>query len=113
MDLDVDAAFASYLRRFSRQFGAKLPGTFVRFGHHMVQKRDRDGFETRLDEYLGWHRECSRVLDSGSTISDAAVLEFEEAAAWLVLRVPNLVDLFEGELGDPEDERCSVSQGKR
>ena len=104
MNLDVDAAFTSYLRRFSRRFGAKLPGTFVRFGHHMVQKLDRDDFEGRLTDYLGWHRECSRVLESGATISDAAVLEFEEAAAWLVLRAPNLLELFDGELGDPADE---------
>ncbi|MEO0325814.1 MAG: hypothetical protein AAF447_22875 [Myxococcota bacterium] len=104
MDLDVDAAFTSYLRRFSRHYGAKLPGTFVRFGRHMVQKLDREGFEDRMTAYLGWHRECGRVLESGATISDAAVLEFEESAAWLALEVPNLLELFDGELGDLGEE---------
>ena len=102
MDIEVDSAWEAYQARFNRHFGEdKLPGAYVKFGKHMVQRLDRETFAHRLKDYVSWHRECKAALDAGTTISDALVLEFEEAAAWLALEPPNLLDLFKGELGDP------------
>jgi len=102
MEIDVDAAYESYLTRFTHQYGEKADGAFVKFGNHMVQKLARSDFEERLRAYLQWHQECKALLGSGATISDAVVLEFEEAAAWLVIKAPNILEMFQGELGDPE-----------
>ncbi len=101
-DLDRDAAFDSYVARFVADFGDKPTGTFVKFGNHMVQRLDRAQFDERLDAYLNWHQELRRLLGSGATISDVLVLEFEEAAAWLILKAPNVLEMFSGEVGDPE-----------
>ena len=60
-----------------------------------------EAFEQRLEDYVSWHQECKSALASGSTISDALILEFEEAAAWIALDPPNVLEMFAGELGDP------------
>ena len=52
-----------------------------------------------IDQYLYWHKECKRLLGSGSTISDALVLEFEDASAWLAIDPPSILELFSGEIG--------------
>ena len=97
---DTDAAFESYLVRFRTMFGERTEGTFVKFGHTMVQKLGRQSFEERLDGFLRVRARCKRMLESGSTISDAITLDFEEAAAWLAIEPPNLLDLFHGEMGE-------------
>ncbi len=101
MAVDFEAAFDSYLARFRAKFGAKADGAFVKFGKHMVQKLSKQDFKPRLDRYLQVQGMCKKMLDGGSTISDAIVLEFEEAAAWLTLEAPDLLKMFRGELGDP------------
>ncbi|MAQ18232.1 MAG: hypothetical protein CMN30_25980 [Sandaracinus sp.] len=102
MQIDVERAWESYGERFRKRFGDdKSPGSYVRFNKHMVQRLDRAAFEQRLEDYVSWHQECKSALASGSTISDALILEFEEAAAWIALDPPNVLEMFAGELGDP------------
>lgn len=109
MQIDVDSAFASYNARFNSQFGeGKSPGDFAKFGNHMIQRLRQDEFPDRLDNYLRWHRQCTKLLGGGATISDALVMEFEEASAWLIIQPPRILELFSGELGDPEQMVTSV-----
>lgn len=98
--IDYDAAYASYLERFRHRFGDRAVGAFVKFGKHMVQKLGPQEFRQRLDTYLKLLRACRKMLESGSTISDVLVLEFQEASAWIAVEAPNLYALFRGELGD-------------
>jgi hypothetical protein len=102
MAIDLDAAYALYEQRFAEHFGERPINAFVKFGKHMVQRLDRHAFEPRLSRYLKMHDACSKMLASGSTISDAVVMEFDEAAAWICVRAPNLLEMFQGELGDPD-----------
>ena len=102
VSIDVERAWSSYQQRFHRRFGEdKAPGAYVRFRKHMIQRLDRQGFEPRLANYLEWHQECKEALESGATINEALILEFEEAAAWLAIEPPRVLDMFQGELGDP------------
>ena len=101
MATDYDAGYRLYLDRFSLRFGEKPDGAFVRMGKHMVQRLPRADFVTRLDRYVVMHAACKRMLEAGSTISDAVVVEFDEAAAWIAIEAPNLLAMFRGELGDP------------
>jgi len=102
MSIDVERAWQSYETRFQNRFGdEKSPGDYVKFGKHMIQRLDRQTFEARLEDYVRWHQECKTSLESGTTISDALILEFEEAAAWIALQPPNVLDMFKGEMGDP------------
>ncbi len=103
MDIDVDAAYQSYLSRFLTECGDKPEGGFAKFGNVMIQRLSRKDFDERLNHYIRWHRECKRLLGSGATISDVLVLEFEEAAAWICIKAPNMLAMFSGELGDPDD----------
>ena len=102
MATDYDAAYKLYLDRFRARFGEKPEGSFVRMGKHMVQKLSAADLRARLDHYVVMHAACKRMLESGSTISDATVLEFDEAAAWIAIQAPNLLEMFSGELGDPD-----------
>lgn len=101
MSIDVKRAYDAYEARFSTQFGDKAVGAFVKFGSHMVQKLATDDFMKRLEGYLSMHGAVREILESGSTISDVVMLEYDEAAAWIAIQAPNLLDLFKGELGDP------------
>ncbi len=97
--MDIKAAYTSYLDRVNEQYPQKSVGDFVKFGQTMVQKLDQKGFEDRLNTFMELRLRCKQMLDSGSTISDVVMLEFEEATAWLFLRAPNLLELFSGEIG--------------
>lgn len=101
-DIDYEQGFAMYVVRFDARFGPREPGAFVKFGRHMVTRLDPAAFRPRLDEYVRLHRACKRMLDGGSTISDALVLDFAEAAAWVVVEAPDIHGMFRGEMGDPE-----------
>ena len=107
MDVDLDVAYNAYLARFRERFGDKSDGTFVKFENTMVQKVTRTQFGQRLQDYLQIHTACKRVLDNGATISDDLMLEFQERAAWVAIEAPNLLDMFRGEVGDPD-----VAMGK-
>ncbi len=100
-DVDVSKAFAAYLERFEEEFGPRPDGAFVKFGKHLVQKLSVAAFEDRLQRYLLMHETTQRMIQSGSTINDAVVLEFEESAAWIALHTPDVMQLFRGEMGDP------------
>lgn len=100
-DIDYEAAYDGYLSRFAERFGERGPGAFVKFGKHMVQKLERREFVARLDHYVKLHRAVKHMLDAGSTISDALVLDFVEASAWIAVEAPNMYAMFRGELGDP------------
>ena len=113
MTIDVDTAFKSYVVRFENRLGEKAPGAFAKFGNTMIQRLTRDEFPERLDQYLHWHKECKRLLGSGATISDALVLEFEEASAWIAIDPPKILDLFSGELGVPEEMVTSVGSAMK
>ncbi|MEM9067500.1 MAG: hypothetical protein AAGE52_03310 [Myxococcota bacterium] len=102
MNVDKDAAFESYKARFISACGDKAVGSFAKFGNHMVQRLNRSQFDERLESYIKWHAECRNLLGSGATISDVLVMEFDEAAAWLIIRAPNVLEMFSGEIGDPE-----------
>lgn len=101
MDVDLEAAYEAYLTRFAERFGDKDPGAFVKFEKHMVQKLTPEQFPKRLEQYLELHRTCKQMLSTGATINDALVLEFDEAAAWLAIQAPDMLQMFSGEMGDP------------
>lgn len=100
-EIDYDAGFRMYTERFAERFGERPAGAFVKFGRHMVKSLDARDFKERIDAYVRLHRACKRMLETGSTISDALVLDFDEAAAWVSVQAPNVHAMFRGEMGDP------------
>lgn len=102
MEFDLDTAHGAYIQRFEQAFGDKPAGAFVKFGRHMVRKLTREEFAPRIERYLLLHQTAGRMLQTGATINDALVLEFDEAAAWIAIEAPDMLSLFSGEIGDPE-----------
>jgi hypothetical protein len=102
-EIDYEAGFRMYLDRFTERFGDRPEGAFVKFGRHMVRKLGPAEFQPKLAHYVKMHRACKKMLESGSTISDALVLDFDEAAAWVAVQAPNIHAMFRGEMGDPND----------
>ena len=100
-EIDYEAGYVGYLERFAERFGERPSGAFVKFGKHMVQKLAPGEFRHRLDHYVSLHQACKHMLETGSTISDALVLDFVEASAWVAIEAPNMYAMFRGELGDP------------
>ena len=100
--------YEKYLRRFHQRYGDKPEGAFVKFGHVMVQRLGPTEFEERLDHFVRIHDACKRMLMSEATISEAVTMEFEEAAAWILLVAPDLLQLFAGEVGDPAIEDATA-----
>ena len=109
LDIDYEAGFRMYLDRFTEKFGERPDGAFVKFGRHMVKKLTVEEFPPKLDHYVKMHRACKKMLESGSTISDALVLDFDEAAAWVAVQAPNVMAMFRGEMGDPKDHAPTKS----
>ena len=107
LEIDYDAGYRMYLDRFAEKFGDRPDGAFVKFGRHMVRKLNTDEFNPRLLHYVKMHKACKKMLESGSTISDALVLDFDEAAAWVAVQAPNIMAMFRGEMGDPKDHAPS------
>ncbi|MFK7987839.1 MAG: hypothetical protein AB8I08_17610 [Sandaracinaceae bacterium] len=103
MKIDYIAAFEKYNTRFEEALGPKPAGAYVKFGKTMVKRLVRPEFDERLDSYVRLHSACKRMLDGGSTISDALVHDFEEAASWVAVKAPDLYAMFRGEIGDPRD----------
>lgn len=99
----LDDAYANYLARFEARFGERETGAFVKFSKHMVQKLARDAFPERLKRYKIAHSACKQMLENGSTISDAAVMELAEAAAWVAIEAPDIMAMFRGELGNADE----------
>ena len=116
-DIDYSTAYTKYVERFDRRFGERSVGAFVKFGRAMVQKLAPADFKKRLDEYVRLHRACKRMIETGSTISDALVLDFQDAAAWVVVEAPNIHAMFRGEMADPRiaapSLRDTVDETKR
>lgn len=104
MKIDLEEAYECYEDRFVAKFGKQPVGAFVKFGNYLVQRLGVQEFDERLGTYLDIHGECRRLISTGATINDAVMMEFEEAAAWVAIQAPNLLDMFQGELGDPRDE---------
>lgn len=98
----LEIAYDEYLTRFHAQFGDKPVGAFVKFHRFMIQKVDATEFAKRARHYQEMESAAKRMLTGGSTISDAIVREYEEAAAWLVFQAPNIYGMFRGEIGKPE-----------
>lgn len=109
MEIDRESAFRSYIARFEERFGELAEGSFVKFGNQMVQRLSRADFEERMENYLRWHKYTQDALTSGGTISDVLIMEFEEASRWLAIEPPRILELFSGELGDP-NERLTRTQ---
>lgn len=103
MKIDYDTAFEKYNDRYEKALGDKPVGTYAKFGKFMVKRLARGEFDARLDSYVQLHAACKRMLDGGSTISDALVHDFDEAAAWVAVQAPDVYAMFRGEIGDPED----------
>jgi hypothetical protein len=101
--IDYVTAFEKYNTRFDRAFGPKMPGSYAKFGRTMIKRLLREEFDARLNTYVSLHAACKRMLDGGSTISDALVHEFEEAAAWVAVQAPDVYSMFKGEMGDMRD----------
>jgi hypothetical protein len=98
--IDYELAFEKYNARFDSAFGPGKPvGSYVKSGKHMVCRLEREELDNRLDVYVRLHQECRKMIDRGSTISDVLVLELEEAAAWVVVKAPNVREMFRGEIG--------------
>ena len=110
MSIDYASAFAKYNARFDEALGAKPVGAYAKFGKHMIRRLDRAELEARVERYVQLHKACARMLDGGSTISDALVLEFQEAAAWVCIEAPDLYAMFRGEMGDPRVAAPSADQ---
>lgn len=112
-DIDFESGFRMYLERFNEKFGERPDGSFVKFGRHMVRKLTFAEFEPKLLHYVRMHGACKKMLETGSTISDALVLDFDEAAAWVAVAAPNIHAMFRGEMGNPKDHAPSrlESQG--
>jgi len=111
IDIDYERAFSMYVERFDQKFGVRDPGAFVKFGKHMVTRLSESEFKTRLDDYVRLHKACKKMIETGSTISDALVLDFVEAAAWVAVEAPNIHAMFSGEMGDPRDAAPARGQG--
>ncbi len=92
--------FRHYLQRFTERFGDKPNGTFVKHGKVMIQRLSAVEFDQRYEDYVRLQEACRRMLTSGATISDAIVLDFQEATAWLALEPPDVLSMFRGEVGD-------------
>jgi hypothetical protein len=103
VNIDYDAAFEKYNARYEDKLGPKPVGAYAKFHKHMIKRLDREDFERHLDKYVQLHGACKRMLDGGSTISDALVHDFEEAAAWVAVEAPDLYAMFRGEIGDPSE----------
>lgn len=103
MKIDYRAAFAKYNSRFVKALGEKPVGSYAKFNKHMVKRLERVEFDDRLDTYVQLHSACKRMLDGGSTISDALVHDFDEAAAWVAVEAPDVYAMFRGEIGDSKD----------
>lgn len=103
IDIDYERAFSMYVERFGEKFGERDPGAFVKFGKHMVTRLAEGEFKPRLDDYVRLHKACKKMIETGATISDALVLDFVEAAAWVAVEAPNIHAMFRGEMGDPRD----------
>lgn len=95
-----ELSFETYLQRFDERFGEKPDGTFVKHGKVMIQRLTRAEYDERYAEYVRLQDACRRMLTSGATISDAIVLDFQEATAWLALDPPDVLSMFRGEVGD-------------
>lgn len=100
MRIDYGTAWDKYNARFDKAFGPKAEGSYAKFGRTMIKRLGRAEFEQRLNVYVQLHTACKRMLDGGSTISDALVQEFEEAAAWVAVQAPDVYSMFKGEIGD-------------
>ena len=108
--IDYIAAFEKYNARYEKSLGPKPVGSYSKFGRHMVKRLERPEFDERLDTYVQLHAACKRMLDGGSTISDALVHDFEEAASWVAVEAPDVYAMFRGEIGDPR-EAAPVHEG--
>ncbi|MGE0789285.1 MAG: hypothetical protein AB7S26_26665 [Sandaracinaceae bacterium] len=100
MNIDYDLAFEKYNGRYAEHLGDRPVGAYAKFNKHMIKRLDRGEFNEHLDKYVQLHGACKRMLDGGSTISDALVHDFEEAAAWVAVEAPDLYSMFRGEIGD-------------
>ena len=103
MNIDYVSAFEKYNDRYEEALGDRAIGAYAKFGKYMVKRLDRAEFDGRLDSYVQLHAACKRMLDGGSTISDALVHDFDEAAAWVAVQAPDVYAMFRGEMGDPKD----------
>lgn len=103
MKVDYIAAFEKYNARFDEALGPRPVGAYVKFNRYMIKRLERPEFDQRLDAYVQLHAACKRMLDGGSTISDALVHDFEEAAAWVAVQAPDVYSMFRGEMGDPRE----------
>ncbi len=112
-EIDYRTAYDGYVDRFEKQFGERTPGAFVKFGKHMVQRLAPSAFPARLDQYVRLHHAVKHMLEAGSTISDALVLDFVEASAWIAVEAPNMYAMFRGELGDPKRAAPDLSERSR
>jgi hypothetical protein len=101
--IDYETAFAKYNARFVEACGDKPVGAYAKYDRSMVQRLERIEFDRRLDKYVQLHGACKRMIDAGSTISDALVMELREAAAWVVVRAPDVYGMFRGELGNTQE----------
>lgn len=103
MKIDYETAFDKYNVRFEEALGKKAVGAYGKFGKYMIKRLERVEFDPHLDTYVQLHAACKRMLDGGATISDALVHDFEEAAAQVAVKAPDVYAMFRGEMGDPRD----------
>lgn len=103
LKIDYATAFAKYNARFEKAVGSTPVGGYAKFAKYMIKRLERVEFEGRLDTYVQLHAACKRMLDGGSTISDALVYDFDEAAAWVAVQAPDLYAMFRGEIGESTD----------
>ncbi|MGF1466333.1 MAG: hypothetical protein ACFCGT_09375 [Sandaracinaceae bacterium] len=103
MEIDYEAAFARYEARCAEALGDAKVGAYAKLGRTLVQRLSEDEFPARLDRYVELHEACREMIESGATISDALVHDFEEAAAWVAVEAPDIYAMFRGEIGTVEE----------
>jgi hypothetical protein len=111
MQIDYETAYAKYERRFAKSVGDKPVGAYAKFRRTMVQRLSAEEFPPRLDDYVRLHGACKAMLESGATIVDVLVHEFEEAAAWVAVQSPDVYAMFRGEIGRVEEAAPGFDEG--
>ena len=81
---DLDTAYTAYLARFDRLFPTQQPGGYVKHRRWLVKRLSREEFAEKLERFVEIEMTCRQIVETVSTISDAAISAYVEAAAHLL-----------------------------
>ena len=84
-DLTDDQSYDEYLQRVACQFGARLPGSYVKFRSRLIRVLNETEFERAHVEYRTVRGKYVHMLQTGQTVNDALVQVLNERGADLLL----------------------------